>query len=94
METLRSDLKKILLGSADLLNRAGSLQAPSWKFPEKLAISLDVEGALKADKADSSHLLVLELIIDRYCTDCVSVTALLFFWGDFPDFCWCCNVVL
>lgn len=60
--TLRTELKKILTGSADLVNRAGSLQSPSWKFPEKLAISLDVEGALKAG---DSHSHVLELVVDR-----------------------------
>lgn len=65
METVRSDLKKILLGSADLLNRAGSLQAPSWKFPEKLAVSLDVEEALREGQ-DEPHSFILELVIDRY----------------------------
>lgn len=69
METLVSDLKKIVLGSADLVGRADSLQSSSWKFPEKLAISLDVgralEGGTTLDKA-SSHFFVLELVIDRY----------------------------
>ena len=62
METLRGELKKILVGSADLVKRAGSLQFPSWKFPEKLAVSVDVEGALNAE---DSHSLVLELVVDR-----------------------------
>lgn len=66
METLRNDLKKILLGSADLLSRAGSLQAPSWKFPEKLAVALDVEGVLKEGlNHDDNHFFILELVIDR-----------------------------
>lgn len=66
METLVTDLKKIVLGSADLISRASSLQSPSWKFPEKLAISLDVGRALeeKDDRANS-HPFVLELVIDR-----------------------------
>lgn len=69
METLVTDLKKIVLFSADLVSRAGSLQSPSWKFPDKLAVSLDVGRSLEAgitdDKANS-HFFVLELVIDRY----------------------------
>ena len=69
METLKSDLKKIVLGSADLLSRAGPLQAPSWKFPEKLAVSLDLEGSLRdgLNHAEPvyNHLFFLELVIDR-----------------------------
>lgn len=70
METLRSELKKVLLGSADLVSRAGPLQSPSWKFPEKLAISLDVERALEEEKGSKddkaqSHVFILELVVDR-----------------------------
>lgn len=71
METLKSDLKKILSGSAELLSRASSIQAPSWKFPEKLAISLDVERVLKEgvnhDESVYNHFFILELVIDRCC---------------------------
>lgn len=79
METLVSDLKKIVLGSADLVGRAGSLQSPSWRFPEKLAVSLDVgkalEGGTTLDKT-SSHFFVLELVIDRYAVKQVSIMLL------------------
>lgn len=64
METLRSDLKKILTGSAELVSRAKSLQAPSWRFPEKLAVSLNLEDCLKQEVSHHSKLL-LELVIDR-----------------------------
>ncbi len=68
METLRSDLKKISLGSAELVSRAKTLQAPSWKFPEKLAVTLDLEGTLKdgLKKDKDNHSFLLELVIDRW----------------------------
>ena len=69
METLVSDLKKIVQGSADLVSRVGSLQSPSWKFPEQLGVSLDVGKALDSGSTldeSSSHFFVLELVIDRY----------------------------
>ena len=68
METLRTDLKKISLGSAELVNRARSLPAPSWKFPEKLAVTLDLEGTLKEGLTQDvdNHRFLLELVIDRY----------------------------
>lgn len=65
METLVPDLKKIVLGSADLIRRASSLKSPSWKFPEKLAVSLDVGRALE-ERDEKATPFVLELVIDRY----------------------------
>ena len=67
METLKNDLKKIMSGSAGLVKGAGPLQVPSWRFPEKMAISLDIEEVLKRDMKDGAenHNLLLELIIDR-----------------------------
>jgi hypothetical protein len=68
METLVSDLKKIVQGSAGLVGGISALQSPSWKFPEKLAVSLNVEKALESAATldrPSSHLFVLELVIDR-----------------------------
>ena len=68
METLRGNLEKVLQGSAGLIKRAGSLQCPSWKVPEKLAVSLDVgkvlDEGLSQDQT-SSQFFILELIIDR-----------------------------
>lgn len=66
METIVSDLKKVVQGSADLVSRASTLQSPSWKFPEKLAVSLDVGKALDTLDKSSGHFFVLELVIDRY----------------------------
>ena len=68
METLRGDLKKISRGSAELVSRASLLQAPSWKFPEKLAVTLDVDEALKdgLKQETNAHNFLLELVVDRY----------------------------
>ena len=70
METLRGDLEKVLQGSAGLIKRASSLQCPSWKFPEKLAVSLDVgkvleEGLKLSQDQASRQFFILELIVDR-----------------------------
>lgn len=68
METLKSELFKIVQGSAELVCKAGSLQVPSWRFPEKLAISLDVDKTLKegpSASATDKDIFLLELIIDR-----------------------------
>ena len=66
METLKNDLLKIVQGSLELNGKSGPLQAPSWRFPEKLAGSVDIDEALKAlPLVADSHVFLLELIIDR-----------------------------
>ncbi len=82
IESLRSDILGVQAGMKELLGRVGQLQAPSWRFPERLATSLDAEGLLKdathsapstapgesqTSKAESysTHVLMLELLVDR-----------------------------
>ena len=66
METLRSDLLKVVQGSTELVRKAGNMQVPSWRFPEKLAVSLDVEETLKEGPSGvNSNIFFLELLIDR-----------------------------
>lgn len=68
METLRSELLKVVQGSTELVRKAGTLQVPSWRFPEKLAVSLDVEATLKEGPlVADSNIFLLELLIDRSC---------------------------
>ena len=67
METAKSELKKIVTGFAELLKKSGPLEAPSWRFPEQLSTSVNIEEVLKSEKG-SSHEFILELIIDRLVT--------------------------
>ena len=53
------------------------LQVPSWRFPEKLATSLDAEELVRrtshcgSEREDcSTHALLLELTVDRYMWMC------------------------
>ena len=72
IDSLRSDVLTIHNASKDVLTKAGELKVPSWRFPEKLSTSIDVDTLLKDlcysnshDKDCASHVLLLELIVDR-----------------------------
>ena len=77
IDSLKSDLCGIQGGLKEVLlafpNREG-LQVPSWRFPERLAVSLDIEEVLRnvvystgsEEKNYPDHVLLLELVVDRY----------------------------
>lgn len=77
IDSLKSDLRGIQGGLKEVLlaftNREG-LQVPSWRFPERLAVSLDTEEVLRnvvsstgsEERNYSAHVLLLELVVDRY----------------------------
>jgi len=76
IESLKSDLRSIQSGLKDVLlacTKRESLQVPSWRFPEKLAASLDTDEMLRdlayssssEDMNCSTHVLLLELVVDR-----------------------------
>ncbi len=66
MEALNNDLLKVVQSCAELSGKVGPLQVPSWRFPEKLAHSVNIEEHLeKIPETANSHVFVLELIIDR-----------------------------
>ena len=73
---MENDLRAIQGGIKDLLGvSASSLSVPSWKFPSKQAIEVDIEDALKScagagagegkEDRQKLHFHLLELIIDR-----------------------------
>lgn len=75
-ESLRNDVAGVNAGLKELLCTVGDLQTPSWRFPERLAASLDMEGLLKDAAAEpapqtgeadcsSTRVLLLELLVDR-----------------------------
>lgn len=65
-----SDLHNVLGG---LTSRLGQVNFTSWKFPDKLAMHVDVPELLEMCEYDAayeeenkiSHLLLLEMVIDR-----------------------------
>lgn len=73
IESLRNDLKAIQGGLKELVSRAEGLQVPSWRFPEKLSTSLEVQELMKGasystgdeEKNCSTHVLLLEIAVDR-----------------------------
>ena len=71
MDNLKSDLKSVQGVIADLLTRlGGDLSAASWRFPERLAASLDPHQVLKERERENEGLgdnrqLLLELLVDR-----------------------------
>lgn len=66
METLKNDLVKVAQTSLELSGKVGTVQAPSWRFPEKIAASVNIEEALKGlPQSADSHVFLLELIVDR-----------------------------
>ena len=72
MEGLRSDLRGVQAALKDLLERMECrLQVPSWRFPEKLSSSLNIDELLRK-QGDDCHVFLLELIIDRYLRTCLS----------------------
>lgn len=69
---MKSDVLAIHNATKGVLAKTGDLQVPSWRFPEKLSTSVDVEALLKDlrytashDNDCAAHMLLLELTIDR-----------------------------
>ena len=77
MEILKNDLRVIQGALREVLGAAGSkLSVPSWKFPSKQAVEVDIEEVLKNCESRSTEegkdvghmqwqLHLLELVVDR-----------------------------
>ncbi|XP_042661499.1 coiled-coil domain-containing protein 157 isoform X3 [Tyto alba] len=73
MESLRADLRDLQAAIAQVFSRAGAARFPSWKFPDKVSCELDVAALLEryryseddAEFTQHSHVVLLELVIDR-----------------------------
>ena len=88
IESLKSDLRSIKSGLKEVLlacTKRESLEVPSWRFPEKLAASLDTDEMLRdlayssssEDMNCSTHVLLLELVVDRWTTYSITIHV----WG-------------
>lgn len=74
MESLRKDITDLQGTVIDVFSRVGAVQVPSWKFPDKMSCDLDLVQLLDrydyvendAEITQVSHMVLLELVIDRY----------------------------
>ena len=73
VESLCKDVTDVHSVIGNLSSRLGQVNFTSWKFPDKLALDVDVPDLLEMCEHDAeyeeenkiSHLLLLELVIDR-----------------------------
>ncbi|XP_075069236.1 coiled-coil domain-containing protein 157 [Mixophyes fleayi] len=73
MESLRKDITDLQGTVIDVFSRVGAVRSPSWKFPDKTSCDLDLVQLLDrydyveedADFTQLSHMVLLELVIDR-----------------------------
>ncbi|NXG92037.1 CC157 protein, partial [Stercorarius parasiticus] len=83
MESLRADLRDLQAAIADVSSRAGAVRFPSWKFPDKVSCELDLVTLLERysyaennpEFTQHSHVVLLELVIDRLLLLLQSFTA-------------------
>uniref|UniRef100_A0A3Q2QL22 Coiled-coil domain containing 157 n=1 Tax=Fundulus heteroclitus TaxID=8078 RepID=A0A3Q2QL22_FUNHE len=94
IKSLRKDLADIQSAIVDVVSRTGPLHYTSWKFPDKLACNLDMVALLEeydfVNGEDAynqhSHIVLLELVVDRYCPELHKLFLLHFL--KFSWFCW------
>lgn len=74
IDNLKNDIWRIQGVLKELSSKVDNLEVPSWRFPEKQASCVDVEGVLNTSAFSSSnkeqnascHVLLLELALDRF----------------------------
>lgn len=81
IESLKSDVLAIHNATKGVLAKVGDFHVPSWRFPDKLGTNVDLEALLKDlrytnshDKDSATHVLLLELTVDRFSTFYSSLT--------------------
>lgn len=73
VESLRKDAQDVNSVLANLTSRLGHVSFSSWKFPDKLAVDVDIPDLLEMYEYDEefpeenkiAHIMLLELLIDR-----------------------------
>nr|XP_060641285.1 coiled-coil domain-containing protein 157 isoform X1 [Anolis sagrei ordinatus] len=73
MESLQRDIVELQGTVIDVFSRSRPIRCPSWKFPDKASCDLDLVSLLErygfaennSELTQRSHVLLLELIIDR-----------------------------
>uniref|UniRef100_A0A8C3AEI3 Coiled-coil domain-containing protein 157 n=1 Tax=Cyclopterus lumpus TaxID=8103 RepID=A0A8C3AEI3_CYCLU len=77
IESLRKDVVDLQGAILDVFSRTGPVRFSSWKFPDKLSCNLDMVTLLDqydfVEREDAfnqhSHIVLLELVIDRYISN-------------------------
>ena len=66
--SLQHDLSSIQSAITSMLSKMNySPIVPSWRYPEKMAVAVELEGLIASSrKEEERRLLVTELIVDRY----------------------------
>nr|XP_033811591.1 coiled-coil domain-containing protein 157 isoform X4 [Geotrypetes seraphini] len=73
IDSLRKDITDLQGAIIDVFSRVGAVRYPSWKFPDKISCDLDLVALLERydyeendpEFSQHSHVLLLELVIDR-----------------------------
>ncbi|XP_030074150.1 coiled-coil domain-containing protein 157 isoform X2 [Microcaecilia unicolor] len=73
IDSLRKDITDLQGAIVDVFSRVGAVRYPSWKFPDKISCDLDLVALLEnydhveddPEFSQHSHVLLLELVIDR-----------------------------
>lgn len=74
IDSLSNDVSNVSKVISSITSRLGQTNYLSWKYPDKLASDVDIADLLEMCEYDAkfeeenkiSHLLLLELVIDRY----------------------------
>ncbi|XP_054852600.1 coiled-coil domain-containing protein 157-like [Eublepharis macularius] len=83
MESLRKDITDLQGTVINVFSRSGAVRYPSWKFPDKVSCDLDLVALLDhydyaendSEFTQHSHVVLLELVIDRLLLLLQSFTA-------------------
>lgn len=73
VDSLRTDVQDIHSVMNNVTSRLGQINYTSWKFPDKLALDVNIPELLEMCEYDGeyeeenkiSHLLLLEMVVDR-----------------------------
>ena len=84
ISSLRCEVAALQAAMVTLTSKAGTVNTPSWKYPDKLSSEVDITELLDLydyaeedeQKSKIAHVVLLELIIDRYKRQCTLVLAL------------------
>lgn len=73
LDSLSKDVSSMQETINSIVKKTGRFQFASWKFPSKIAIDLDVAELLEdysycndEDSNKLSHIILFELVIDRF----------------------------
>ena len=74
IESLRNDVTDLQATVVDVFSRAGPVNHPSWKYPDKISSDVNIVELLdiynyneeEEEECQVAHIVLLELIVDRW----------------------------